>query len=219
MGTGKMTKYLFIDASENATYIQASNSNTYFNQIFDTHRNLGAKITEICDEMLQKAAVANNEIERFIVCTGPGSLTGLRVANSLLRTLAFLSERPLAGIDLFTWTAATLKADGKRGKVCLMAPTLIDKAFAVEVDLNTDLALYQPEPKLLENRLPHSEMPTFGIRWQNAGIEKVTPTPEALHHLIETQKANSPDFSELLKILPLYIIPSQAERKLEEKKC
>lgn len=214
-----MKNYLFIDASENSTYIQVGTSSGFINQIFDTRRNLGALITQICDEMLQKAAISRDEVEKFVVCTGPGSLTGLRVANSFLRTLAFLSERPLTGIDLFTWTAATLKAGGQKDKVCLMAPTLIDKAFAVEVDLNADLSLYQPEPKLLENRLPHSEMPTFGIRWQNAGIEQVTPTPEALHHLIETQKANSPDFAELLKILPLYIIPSQAERKLEEKKC
>jgi hypothetical protein len=27
------------------------------------------------------------------------------------------------------------------------------------------------------------------------------------------------DFSETLKVLPFYIIPSQAERKLQEKEC
>lgn len=214
-----MTNYLFIDASENSTYIQVGTSSGFLNQIFDTRRNLGALITQICDEMLQKAAISRGEIEKFVVCTGPGSLTGLRVANSFLRTMAFLAKRPLTGIDLFTWTAATLKASGQNDKVCLMTPTLIDKAFAVEVNLNQDLSGFQPQPQLIENRLPHSELPTFGIRWEHSGIAKVIPTPEALHRLVSAQPANPPDFSELLKILPLYVIPSQAERKLEEKQC
>lgn len=210
--------YLFIDASETRTWVQSAKANKFFNQEFETNRNLGAKLTQICDEMLQKVDLKKNEIDLFAVCTGPGSLTGLRVANAFLRTLAYLSGKPLAGIDLFSWTAATLRAAGTNGPIRLMTPTLIDKAFAVDIDLSRPHEDYRPEPVLLDNRLPSSERPTFGIRWQAEGIIPCEPSAQVLHQLLQNS-APAAGFADLLQVLPLYIIPSQAERKLEERQC
>ncbi len=211
--------YLFIDGSENATYAQAGNSNNYFQQTFDTNRNLAAKITDICDEILAQASLTSDQVDIFAVCNGPGSLTGLRVANSFLRTLAFLNDKPLAGIDLFSWSAATLKADGHKNPVWLMAPTLIDKAFVLEVDLAQNLDGFNAKPELCDKRLPHPELPSYGMRWQSEGITRVEPDAEVLHQLIIRQNEAKADFSQLLQVLPMYVIPSQAERKLEEKQC
>ncbi|MEW6711885.1 MAG: hypothetical protein AB1403_18835, partial [Candidatus Riflebacteria bacterium] len=206
-------KYLFIDASESTTCVQAGDSSKYFNQTFNTSRNLAACLTSICDEMLDKAGLKLEEIDVFAVGTGPGSLTGLRVANSFLRTLAFLGQKALVGIDLFTWSVATLKAQGQTGLVRLVTPTLIDKAFSVDADLSWDIGQFTPDPKLVDNRAASPEKPNFGIRWQAEGIAKLEPTPEVLHELIKQQQPCR-EFSEMLQILPLYIIPSQAERKL-----
>lgn len=211
--------YLFIDGSENTTFAQAGKSNVFFNDTFDTRRNLGAKITEICDSMLQRTELTRDAIDIFAVCTGPGSLTGLRVANSFMRTLAYLNQKPFLGIDLFSWSAATLAAKGIGGRVCLIIPTLIDKAFVQIVDLDQNLLEFNPDPHLLENRVAHTEIPTYGIRWQAEHIERIEPTAEVLHKLILQKQNATCDFSQLLKVLPMYVIPSQAERKLEEKQC
>ncbi|MFZ5949295.1 MAG: tRNA threonylcarbamoyladenosine biosynthesis protein TsaB [Candidatus Rifleibacteriota bacterium] len=211
-------KYLFIDASETATCIQVGDSNSYFNQTFNTSRNLAACLTSICEEMLIKAGFKLEDVDVFAVGTGPGSLTGLRVANSFLRTLAFLGQKALVGIDLFTWSVATLKAQGQTGLVRLVTPTLIDKAFAVEADLSQSISQFKPAPQLVDDRNARPAIQNFGIRWQAENIVELQPAPEVLHQLIQQQQP-SREFSEILQILPLYIIPSQAERKLEEKSC
>ncbi|GAB4274675.1 MAG: hypothetical protein Kow0029_15250 [Candidatus Rifleibacteriota bacterium] len=212
--------YLFIDGSENKTYAQAGSEKGFVHLEFDTRRNLGARLTEISDLILTKASIAKNAIELFAVCVGPGSLTGLRVAGSFLRTSAFLLKRPLIGIDLFTWSAVTLQDAGLNSKVRLLIPTLIDKAFEISVDLTMDLSAFNPAPKLAETRTPAPDIANFGIRWSADKIEKVLPTPEALHKIIckKAEKADN-DFAAILKVLPMYVIPSQAERKLEENEC
>ena len=101
-------KYLFIDASENLTHIQTGTENGFNAETIDTNRDFAAKITEICDNMLKNAGWEQKDLTHLIVCTGPGSLTGLRVADGFLRTLAMLLDIPLIGIDLFKWSIQTL---------------------------------------------------------------------------------------------------------------
>lgn len=212
--------YLFIDGSEINSYVQAGNDSGFIFQEFKTHRNLAAKITEISDETILKAGFSKTQVDSYVVCTGPGSLTGLRVAGSFLRTSAFINNKPLIGIDLFSWSAATIKASGRTGRIRLVTPTLIDKAFVLEVDLDNDLDLFTPNPSLEDSREPTTDMPNYGMRWQAEGIELVVPEPKILHQMILKQNLESKnEFAEILKVLPMYIIPSQAERKLQEKEC
>lgn len=213
-------KYLFIDASENKTFIQTGNPENFRFFEFDTRRNLGARITSLVDSALEEVSIRKSELELYAVCTGPGSLTGLRVANSFLRTSSFVADKPLIGVDLFSWTALTLKASGLSEEVRIMAPTLIDKAFALVVDLSRNLDNFIPQPELINDRQPAKGLKNFGIRWQSEGIEAVSPSPQVLHQMIQSRQISPKnDFSETLKVLPFYIIPSQAERKLQEKEC
>jgi tRNA threonylcarbamoyl adenosine modification protein YeaZ len=214
-------KYLFIDGSENAARMQAGDTGmTFVSATVDTNRNLGAKITELSDNILKEARIDKNELDMLAVCTGPGSLTGLRVAGSFLRTLALIKQIPLVGIDLFTWSAATLKSQGIKNKVRLVIPTLIDKAFALEADLSADLQTFIARPTLAESREPTKNCPNYGIRWQKEGFVEIQPGAEMLHQLLGQKRAGqNSTLEDILKVLPMYVIPSQAERNLKEKKC
>ena len=213
-------KYLFIDASENITHIQIGTENGFSAKSIDTNRDFAAKITEICDSMLEKAGFGKSDLTHLVVCTGPGSLTGLRVADGFLRTLAMLLNIPLIGIDLFKWSLQTLSDKGYDGEARFVMPTLIDKAFEVKCRINRkdslDTKSYMSDPVLIEKKAMTSEIKTFGIRWSNDVAERLELTPEALHKLIvEEAKTAKTGLDEILKVLPLYIIPSQAERNFK----
>lgn len=207
--------YLFIDASENHTIAQIGSAAACLTERFDTNRNLAALISEICEQMLKKGDLTRQQLDLFAVCTGPGSLTGLRVAAAFFRTLAMLKSKPLVGIDIFTWSLQTLLDQGYRGKVKLVLPTLIDKAFAVEATL-PDLSF--AKPRLIDKATIVKSADTFAIKGQIAGLAPLYPDEKSLHSLItnfDTTKEFT--FNDILEVLPMYVIPSQAERKFEEK--
>ncbi len=253
-------KYLFIDASENLTHVQTGTEKDFNAKTIDTNRDFAAKITEICDNMLKEAGWEKEDLTHLVVCTGPGSLTGLRVADGFLRTLAMILNIPLIGIDLFKWSAQTLSDNNYEGEARLVMPTLIDKAFEVKchlshedclelepslrasercVAIQNDLEVRDKRqeardlfcnnsscqyskirlisnPNLIEKKAIPSDIKTFGIRYNHESAERLDPTPEALHKLIiEEAKISKAGIDEILKVLPLYIIPSQAERNFK----
>ena len=219
-------KYLFIDASENITHVQTGTEKEFSAKNIDTNRDFAAKITEICDNMLKEAGWEKTDLTHLVVCTGPGSLTGLRVADGFLRTLSMVLNIPLIGIDLFKWSMQTLTDKGYNGEARFVMPTLIDKAFEVKCSLSSNTSLraegvaiqknFISDPILIEKKAIPSDTKTFGIRWSNDAAERLDPTPEALHKLIlEEAKTAKSGIDEILKVLPLYIIPSQAERNFK----
>lgn len=215
MGRQSGMNYLFLDASQNNTIAQIGTNTGFITESFDTDRNLAARITAICDEMLVKAGLVREQIDMFAVCTGPGSLTGLRVAAAFLRTMALLVDKPLTGIDLFTWSLQTLSDQGKSGPVRLVMPTLIDKAFESTANLP---GIDHSQPVLIERAaLASPEVKTYGIRFSHDGVEALEPDAKSLHRmLLEGRIAPARGMNEILGVLPLYVIPSQAERKFKE---
>ena len=145
--------YLFLDASDTKTFGQVSANNSLSNITQDTSRTLGAKISIFCDELLTKANLQKQDIKLYAVCTGPGSLTGLRIAGSFLRSCAYLSNKPIIGIDLFSWAIQTLKEQNVKEKIRLLMPTLIGKAFFIDVDLN--------DTKILDSKISLKITPEF----------------------------------------------------------
>ncbi|MGM0600372.1 MAG: tRNA threonylcarbamoyladenosine biosynthesis protein TsaB [Candidatus Rifleibacteriota bacterium] len=212
--------YLFIDGSGKDTFVQAGNNEEFTGKTFATNRNLAARISEISEEILEAAKIDKTRIDVFAVCTGPGSLTGLRVANSFLRSASYVFSKPLIGIDLFSWTYQSLKAQGFNQQARLIIPALINKAFICKIDLSAETNTFKPEPFLADNRQPGNDLKNFGIRWESEGIQKIEPDSQTLHNMI-VEMANKATYSieNVLKVLPMYVIPSQAERKLEQKKC
>ncbi|NLI76195.1 MAG: hypothetical protein GX442_07120 [Candidatus Riflebacteria bacterium] len=150
-------------------------------------------------------------LDRLGVCTGPGSLTGLRVALSFFRAIALARGLPLVGLDLFTWGAHTLAAQGRTGPVRLLAPAFLDQAFAA--DLILPLAPYDlPAPFLAPRAAAPDGRPAWGLRFAAEGAERLDPDPAVLHRLMgELPAPVGP--AALQQVAPLYVVPSQAELK------
>ena len=210
--------YLFIDGSDNDTFAQVGTQNKRITKTWNTKRNLGAKIPALCQEILSEAELDKKDIDVFVVGTGPGSLTGLRVVAGFLRTCAFLAKKPVIGIDLFSWAIQSLQDTGKTGAVCLMMPTLIDKAFFYKCELPLKLENHQIKPELGERNQENNSDSAYSINAKNSVLPQVELLPQALDKLIKSKiKELSYDFHKNLEVLPMYVIPSQAERNFKGK--
>lgn len=66
----------------------------------DAHRALEGGLALVAT-VLQEAGVAGNEVERIAVGIGPGSFTGVRIALSYAKALAFAWRRPLVAISSY----------------------------------------------------------------------------------------------------------------------
>jgi len=208
--------YIFLDASSTDVVGQVGTARDFFPFQWRTERDLASRLTRLCDEMLDRAGLHPHDIGRFGLGTGPGSLTGLRVAAAFLRTLALTTEAPLTPVDLFTWSAHTLAATGVTGRVRLTVPALLNQAFVADLVLPLDLPFGGIDPRLDARGPAPDGTPTWGIRYEAEGIQRIDPSPTILHDLMQT--AAPTGFQALLEALPLYVVPSQAEINFEKKR-
>lgn len=78
-------------------------------------------------ESLETAGLSVNDIDRIAVADGPGSYTGVRIAVTVAKTLAFTLDKPLVGIS----SLRLLAADGTDDKlVVALEDARNDNAFA-----------------------------------------------------------------------------------------
>ncbi len=73
-----------------------------------------------CDRVLGLAGVARTTIDLFVVATGPGAFTGLRIGIAAVQGLALVLDRPAIGVsalDAVAWSARQL--DGMPASVAV----------------------------------------------------------------------------------------------------
>jgi tRNA threonylcarbamoyl adenosine modification protein YeaZ len=91
-------------------------------------RGHAERLAPMVMEIMTAAAIAPEQIDRVVVCTGPGSFTGLRVALSYAKGFALPRRKPVLGIDALHVKAnhilqtqndklVTVFRDVKRGQV------------------------------------------------------------------------------------------------------
>lgn len=62
-------------------------------------RNHSVHVVTHIQEMLRKSGLANTDIEAIAVGNGPGSYTGMRIAISVAKTLAWVWNKPLVSVS------------------------------------------------------------------------------------------------------------------------
>jgi tRNA threonylcarbamoyladenosine biosynthesis protein TsaB len=63
--------------------------------------------------LLQKHALIKTDIDGFIVVSGPGSFTGLRVGLAAIKALAEILQKPIVPVSLLEVVAMASRAQGK----------------------------------------------------------------------------------------------------------
>ncbi len=90
----------------------------------------GRLIIKKIGELLQSAGLNKDELQAIVVCTGPGSFTGLRIGLAAAKGMAVALDIPVAGVNLFEVAAYKLRSLNRKVKIiiglnrdeCLVAP-------------------------------------------------------------------------------------------------
>lgn len=94
-------------------------------------RGHAERLAPMVQEVLAAASLAAKDVDKLVVCTGPGSFTGLRVALAFAKGFALPRKLPVVGLSsLAVWAAQADPegekkvisiADVRRGELCWSA--------------------------------------------------------------------------------------------------
>jgi len=101
--------------------------------------------------LLAKHGRRKNDIDAFIVVSGPGSFTGLRVGLAAIKALAEVLRRPIVPVSLLEVIAV---AGGKSGKVLALLDAGRGEVYAGEYEVADADARLLRERLLAKDELP-----------------------------------------------------------------
>ena len=103
-------KILGIDTSSPSGSVALLNEDRVeFEKLLDGSPAFSDKLLTGVDAVLNHSKTNLNEIDGFVITTGPGSFTGLRVGVSLLKGLILATEKPFASINTLDAYAETVQ--------------------------------------------------------------------------------------------------------------
>ena len=77
--------------------------------LLNSSKNYSDKLLIEVDAILNSSKTKLNQIEGFVITTGPGSFTGLRVGMSLLKGLILATQKPFASVNTLDAYAETVQ--------------------------------------------------------------------------------------------------------------
>ena len=83
-----------------------------------------SRLLPLCAEVLDRAGIDYQDLERLAVGVGPGTFTGLRIGVATARALAQATRRPLVGVSTLQSLALNAMSDGPRPEVEAVAAVL-----------------------------------------------------------------------------------------------
>lgn len=179
-------------------------------------RSHGQMIMRQIANVLESSGGGIDTVSAVIVCTGPGSFTGLRVGIAVAKGIAVGRAIPVVGVSLFE--VALQRLGEQSGRVLAVVPHRRGEYFVSPIgkSVNAESVRVVPESELLvlasQNRL-------IGIGLNDpipAGIEPFEYNASDLLHVgMARLEAGSADSIETLE--PLYCGKSQAEIKFEQR--
>lgn len=100
--------------------------------------------------LLTKHSLTKNDIDGFIVASGPGSFTGLRVGLAAIKGLAEALHKPIAAVSLLE---ALALAGGAKGRVIAALDAGRGDVYAGEYEVNSEAATMLSEQLLTKDEV------------------------------------------------------------------
>ncbi len=176
-------------------------------EVLGERASRAVRILNDIDALLAEAGLAQADVDRIVVGTGPGSYTGLRMGLITARTLSFALAVPLAGVSTLAALAAGSPGalpviDGRRGEVF----TLV--GGAPRVVRPDELAVQPDTPYVGDGAVRYRDV------FERAGGE-VPPDASAVHVPWARHHASlAADFGPADTVEPIYLRLPDAERAL-----
>ncbi|HAP14980.1 tRNA (adenosine(37)-N6)-threonylcarbamoyltransferase complex dimerization subunit type 1 TsaB [Lactococcus muris] len=105
-------KILAFDSSSKALSVALVDNDVLLGEItLNLKKNHSTTLMTSVDFLMQQAAVEASELDRIVVAQGPGSYTGLRLAATVGKTLAYSLNKELVGVSSLLAIAKRLKTN------------------------------------------------------------------------------------------------------------
>jgi tRNA threonylcarbamoyladenosine biosynthesis protein TsaB len=190
----------------------------------EASRAHSALIMRSIQSIMESAGCSVKDLNAIVVCTGPGSFTGLRIGIACAKGMAVGLGIPVVGVNLFELAAYKLKNESEAVKV--LVPFKKGSYFLAEVkrgaaDLSNILAI---EEKDLERHLNGSVAAVMGRDYKEEFLSNTRLVDRSRTNYDATEliylgieKLNRNEVEDLAKLEPLYVQKSQAEIRFEER--
>ncbi len=185
------------------------------------------------DEQLRQSDMTLGDIDVFVVASGPGSFTGLRIGLSTAKGLCFATGKPLVMVPTleafarsfpFSKHPVCVMLDARRGEVYAAVfqwdkgfVKLLDEVSASPEDLFRDVdspvVLAGEGAQVYRDRL----LALLGERAMFAPLETMVPSPANVA-ILGLEKALQGEFTDASAAEPFYIRKSEAEVKWLQKR-
>jgi len=189
-----------------------------------------ARIIPAIDGLCRQLGWSSPELQEIYVSAGPGSFTGLRIGITLAKTLAMVTRAALVAVPSVRVIVENAPADAKNAIVVLDAKR--DQIFTASF-VRTNNGWQQRDPaqlSVLTEMLAKSPRPVYligeGIPYHRKFIPdndgEIFVTDESLWRpragtvaTLGWKMARSGEFTDAMKLLPIYIRRPEAEEKLD----
>ena len=164
------------------------------------------------DELLTEAQVKLSDVDVFATTIGPGSFTGIRIAVNTARAFAYALNKPIIGIDCLT--VGAYSCDGDCSSVLYGWG---DNYYVATFDKNHNMtseakAIKEDELSSLSGLIV-SDKATQDVISSALVYDGTQAFIKAVENKLSKSEAGSYD-----DVKPFYVMPSQAERDLINKK-
>lgn len=189
----------------------------------ESERTHGQLIIKKIGELFQSASLEPSALEGIIVCTGPGSFTGLRIGLAAAKGMVMALDIPLVSVTVFEIAAARLKQI--KGTVHVVVPLNRDECIVGPVeDGETDPGLIRVVKYSQLFEVVHDDaVAATDFRFHERYPE--IPTRDYTDQLdwqaadllyLGRDKLAGNDVSDPATLEPLYLQKSQAEIRFEQ---
>jgi len=184
----------------------------------------GHLIIKKIGELFQSAGLNKDELQAIVVCTGPGSFTGLRIGLAAAKGMAVALNIPVAGVNLFEVAAYKLRSLNRKVQIiiglnrdeCFVAPVESGsyEESAVSVVAYNNLLHVVGEDWVAAIRIDLStSFPQLG----NVDVSKQLDYDTSDLLELGVGKLASGLSDDLAQLEPLYLQKSQAELRFERR--
>ncbi len=191
----------------------------------EVEKSHGQFIVKKIGELFQSSGLKVDRLDAIVVCTGPGSFTGLRIGLAVAKGMAVALSIPIAGVNLFA--VAAHKLSDFEGKVHVVIPLNRDECFtaAVENGSYDEQSLSIMAYANLFSRVGHHRVAGIGIDLsrQFPVLQQIDVSShldydgaDLLH--LGRRRLSDGSVDDLAQLEPIYVQKSQAELRFEQRR-
>ena len=223
-------KALAIDSASGCMTVSAKNDDITNSLSLDIGPKQSQELLPAIDFVLKKVDLKPEELDYTVLCKGPGTFTGLRLAFAALKSIELAFNKPVYGVSTLECYASPFEnfeglvistVDAKKdqffagiyeNKKTILEPedTTIEKVISV-IDKTKKILCVGPDAKLFAEELRQNS-PSLDVIYFDAQINTCINLFNIAEKMIEEKKEPLKDFEG-----PEYLRKSEAEIALENK--